>query len=108
MVPEITNLQILVLEALLRGEQTGRGVRVVLAEHGVRKSAPAFYQLMARLEDGGLIEGRYESKVVDGQPIKERRYRLTGVGERTWESAVDFYRERARAAGRRRPGLAGA
>ena len=33
---------------------------------GVEKSGPAFYRLMARLEESGLVEGWYESEIAEG------------------------------------------
>jgi DNA-binding PadR family transcriptional regulator len=59
----------------------------------VRRSAPAFYQMMARLEDAGLVDGDYDQKIVDGQIIKERRYALTPTGESAWKRTRDFYVE---------------
>jgi hypothetical protein len=90
-IPDLTHLQFLVLTTLLDGEQAGRYVREKLAEQGVRKTGPAFYQLMARLEDSGLVKGWYDQKIVEGQIIKERRYKLTGTGVRAWEEVRDFY-----------------
>jgi DNA-binding PadR family transcriptional regulator len=90
-VPDTTSLQFLVMGTLLHGEESGQSVREELVKHGVRKSGPAFYQLMARMEDDGLVRGRYESYVINGQPIKERRYKLTAHGQRAWEKARDFY-----------------
>ena len=78
--PDITHLQFLVLEALDQDEQAGRDLRAMLADHGVRNSAPAFYQMMARLEQGSLVEGWYAQTVVNGQHLKERRYRIAGAG----------------------------
>src|SRR5262245_313802 len=91
--PDLTHLQFLVLGTLRGGERTGRAVRKALARHGVRRSAPAFYQMMARLEDAGLAAGEYDQKVVDGQIIKERRYALTPSGEAAWASTRAFYDE---------------
>jgi hypothetical protein len=93
--PDITHLQFLVLTSLLDGEQPGRCIRDRLAEEGVRKSGPAFYQLMARLEDEKLVAGWYDEKVVDGQRIKERRYRITGAGTRACHQAYNFYHHAA-------------
>lgn len=90
-VPETTALQFLVLSTLLNGEDSGQKVRDELAKRGAPKSGPAFYQLMSRMEDDGLVKGRYHSYVIDGQPIKERRYKLTAHGQRAWEKARDFY-----------------
>ena len=97
--PPITHLQFLVLGLLLHGEEPGRQVRQALARHGVRRTAPAFYQMMARLEDAGLVDGRYEQKIVDGQILKERLYVATATGHRAWTATRDFYMAAAEAAG---------
>ena len=92
-VPAITHLQFLVLGALRRESRLGRQVRRDLAARGARRSAPAFYQMMGRLEDAGLVEGEYDQKIVEGQIIKERRYRLTSSGAAAWKATRDFYVE---------------
>jgi len=89
--PSITHLQFAVLAQLLADEQPGRQLRRGLARLGERRSAPAFYQMMARLEEAGLVSGRYDQRVLDGQLIKERRYRVTAAGLRAWERTRDFY-----------------
>jgi DNA-binding PadR family transcriptional regulator len=89
--PPITHLQFLVLEALTGGEQAGRDVRALLAAHAVKSSAPAFYQMMGRLEDADLVEGWYDQKLVGGQHVKERRYRVTRRGERALADTRAFY-----------------
>lgn len=90
-IPEITHLQFLVLGMLRDGAALGRDVRRALARHGARRSGPAFYQMMARLEDAGLVTGEYDQKIIEGQIIKERRYTLTAGGARAWSSTRDFY-----------------
>ena len=90
-IPDVTHLQFLVLGLLRGGERPGRLVRRALAKHGVERTGPAFYQMMARLEDAGLVAGEYEQKVVDGQIIKERRYALTPRGDAAWTSTRAFY-----------------
>src|SRR3954454_16993059 len=90
-IPEITHLQFLVLGLLRSGAKIGRHLRRALARHGVRRTAPAFYQMMARLEDAGLVAGEYDKKVVDGQIIKERRYHLTPQGDTAWSATRAFY-----------------
>jgi DNA-binding PadR family transcriptional regulator len=97
--PEITHLQFLVLEALVESDRLGRDVRALLAAHGVRSSAPAFYQMMGRLEDAGLVEGSYDQRVVGGQHVKERRYHMTKAGARALAETRSFYLDRL-AAGR--------
>jgi DNA-binding PadR family transcriptional regulator len=99
--PGVTHLQFAVLGQLLADEQAGRQLRRGLARLGERRSAPAFYQMMARLEDAGLVSGRYDQRLLDGQLIKERRYRITASGVRAWERTREFY-EAQIAAGRPR------
>jgi DNA-binding PadR family transcriptional regulator len=89
--PAITHLQFAVLGQLLREELPGRQLRRGLARLGERRSAPAFYQMMARLEEAGLVSGRYDQRVLDGQLIKERHYRVTASGVSAWERTRDFY-----------------
>lgn len=106
-VPRLSHLQFLVV-GILRGRSVpGREVRASLEGFGVRKSGPAFYQLMARLEDSGLVEGEYHQEIVDGQIIRERHYSLTADGSRAWEGSRDFYLDAIRGF-EGREGLAGA
>jgi DNA-binding PadR family transcriptional regulator len=96
--PKITHMQFLVLGLLRDAEQPGRVIREALAAHGVKRSAPAFYQLMARLERDGLIDGWYEAIVVGDQAVRERRYRITAAGTRAWRQTRAFYETVAAAA----------
>jgi DNA-binding PadR family transcriptional regulator len=89
--PAITPLQFLVLGLVRSGEQPGRFIRHVLADQGARRSAPAFYQLMARLERDGLVEGRYHPIAVGDQAVNERRYRITPAGASAWTRTRTFY-----------------
>jgi DNA-binding PadR family transcriptional regulator len=92
--PPVTHLQFLVLEFLGDKEEPGRAVRGMLRQHGVRRSTPAFYQLMARLEEMGHVKGQYVPKSVKGQTVKERRYQLTAAGKRAYRATCAFYREK--------------
>ena len=94
--PSLTHLQYLVLGVLRSDEQPGRVLRQALARYGVRRSAPAFYQLMSRLERARLVEGWYEQVVVNDQAVTERRYRITPEGARLWSKAQGFYADVAR------------
>ena len=96
--PALTHLQYLVLGVLLVDDQPGRVLRNALTQYGVRRSAPAFYQLMSRLEKSKLVEGWYEQIVVHDQAVTERRYRVTPEGARLWRKAQGFYDEVARLA----------
>jgi DNA-binding PadR family transcriptional regulator len=105
-IPEITHLQFLVLGMLRAGERPGRLVRRSLARHGIERTGPAFYQMMARLEDAGLVTGEYDQKIVDGQIIKERRYTLTPRGDAAWTSTRAFYSDAIEVYGPRKPRVA--
>lgn len=102
-IPDITHLQFLVLAVLRGGSRTGHAVRKALSRHGVRRSGPAFYQMMARLEDAGLVDGEYDQRVVEGQIIKERRYTLTARGDAAWSATRAFYDEAIGAYGEAKP-----
>lgn len=88
--PPLTHLQYAVLSSL-DDNITGRELRENLRSLGIKKSGPAFYQLMARLEDVGVVKGSYQVKIVEGQPIKERRYKITGSGRRSLAHVQEFY-----------------
>jgi DNA-binding PadR family transcriptional regulator len=92
-IPEITHLQFLVLGMLRDGVRAGRVLRRALSRHGVKRSAPAFYQMMARLEEAGLVDGTYDQKIVDSQIIKERHYAITARGTTAWTATRAFYDE---------------
>ena len=100
--PALTHLQFLVLGVLLAEEQAGRAIRKAIAGYGVRRSGPAFYQLMARLERDGLVRGWYEPIVVGDQAVTERRYRITAAGVKLWDQTRAFYDSVATAAVRER------
>lgn len=89
--PRVSHLQFLVLGVLRDGVQLGSEIRNELADHGVHKSGPAFYQLMARLEDARLVTGRYDTRVVEGQQIRQRAYRITAHGQAAWSDSREFY-----------------
>lgn len=90
-IPTLTHLQFLVA-GILRGRSLpGRMVREELEARGVRRGGPAFYQMMARMEDVGLVTGTYNQEIVEGQIIRERHYALTAEGLRAWNASRDFY-----------------
>jgi DNA-binding PadR family transcriptional regulator len=96
--PDLTHLQFLILGVLRGDEQPGRVLRDALAGYGIRRTGPAFYQLMARLEKDGLVDGWYEQVTVGDQAVTERRYRITAEGKKQWNDARAFYDHVARAA----------
>jgi DNA-binding PadR family transcriptional regulator len=96
--PTLSHLQFQIIGVLKGGEQSGQYVRDELAQQGVKRSGPGFYQLMARLEEGGFVKGRYEQLLIDGQAVKERRYKLTASGVRAWDATGAFYASQIRLA----------
>jgi DNA-binding PadR family transcriptional regulator len=96
--PPLSHRQFLALGVVLSSEEPGRVIRDVVADYGVRRTGAAFYQLMARLERDGLIDGWYEPIVVGDQTVRERRYRITAAGARAWRQTRAFYESVATAA----------
>ena len=94
--PELSHLQFAVLEVLGAAQMSGKDLRTGLGELGINKSGPAFYQMMARLEDAKCVEGSYSQEIIEGQIIKERRYRITGNGIRALNQTKSFYHGRTR------------
>ena len=89
--PKLTHLQFLVVAQLLDGERSGRQMRSDLAAEGLEKSGPGFYQMMARMEESGLVEGWYGQAQIGDQDVTERRYRLANKGRKLWGSTLRFY-----------------
>lgn len=92
--PELSHLQFAVLEVLGTAQMSGKDLRTGLSEHGLKKSGPAFYQMMARLEEAKFVEGWYSQLIIDGQIIKERQYKITGNGIRALNQTKNFYHVR--------------
>lgn len=93
--PSITHLQFLVLGCLVKDEQPGRIIRETIAGFGIRRSGPAFYQMMSRLERSKLVEGWYEQIIAGDQAVTERRYRIRPAGLRVYRETAEFYRKAA-------------
>ena len=100
--PALTHLQFLVLGVLRPEPQPGRTLRSTLAAYGIKRTGPAFYQLMARLEKERLIDGWYEQVTVGDQAVTERHYQITAEGARRWKDARAFYEHVTRAAAKLR------
>ena len=91
LLPRISHLQFLALGILQGGERAGREIRLVAVRFGVKRSAAAFYQMMARLERDQLVEGWYHQIRVGDQAVTERRYRITPAGTKAWARTREFY-----------------
>lgn len=90
-IPKLTHLQFAILTVLVSGQRAGREVRSRLHELGAKKSGPAFYQLMGRMEEAGHVTGWYEQEIVESQIIRQRHYRITAGGSEAWQHARSFY-----------------
>lgn len=93
MLPKLTHKQFLILD-LMGSEITGKELRKKLTSHKLKMSLPAFYQLMSRMEDAKWVKGWYVQKEIDGQVVRERRYKPLGQGEQARLSTLEFYRQR--------------
>ena len=89
--PPLSHLQYAVLRVLGTAQMSGKDLRMGLKEDGIKKSGPAFYQMMARLEEAKFAEGWYSQEIIDGQIIKERQYKITGEGSRAFKKNKEFY-----------------
>jgi hypothetical protein len=92
--PPLTHLQFLVIDIIGTGEMSGKDLREALAEEKVWKTGPAFYQMMSRLEESKMVEGWYEQQIIEGQIIKERRYKVLGNGFAAHKRTKNFYAAR--------------
>lgn len=87
----LPHLQFAVLGILRTGSSRGSVIREELAKLGARKTGPAFYRLMARLEESAMVKGWYEQQIIDAQIFRERAYEITGEGARAWDRTRVFH-----------------
>ncbi|NKB90489.1 MAG: hypothetical protein GKS06_19960 [Acidobacteria bacterium] len=87
----LPHLQFAVLGILGGDRLSGRDVRERLGDLGVARGLTAFYRLMSRLEESGMVKGRYEQEVIDGQIVRERVYNATAAGRRARDATANFH-----------------
>jgi DNA-binding PadR family transcriptional regulator len=90
-IPDLSALQFLVIRALGGKERPGKEIRGKIAEYDHRMSKPAFYQLMARLEEAGFVKGVYHLVEIAGQVAKERHYKVTAKGLEAYNATTRFF-----------------
>src|SRR5438045_3742867 len=91
-IPDLSTLQIAVLVVIGGTARPGGHLRERIEEEGLpKKTWAAFYQLMSRMEDAGLVEGEYRDAKVDGHTVKERWYRLTKAGIEAYNNSRRFF-----------------
>lgn len=69
------------------GERSGRSSRESMNQCGYKMNGTSFYQMCARLEDDGLIEGWYTGKTVNNVKIMQRWHRITDKGRQVLEES---------------------
>ena len=95
--PPLTHLQFAVVEVIGAKEKSGAEIRDELKRRfKISQTLSGFYMFMKRLEDAELIAGRYEIIDVAGYKAKERHYKITGHGFKSWEKTRDWYLEAGR------------
>lgn len=87
----LTALQFAVMSFMGSRACKGVEVREMLKREGFMQTGPAFYQMMARLEEAKMVEGWYTQEIIDGQIIKERNYRLLPSGNSAVSETQEFY-----------------
>ena len=87
----LSDVKFLVLTELMQGVRSGREIREELEKQSAKKSLAAFYQIMARMEDEGMIRGWYETKRIDDQTVKSRHYEILGSGRVAWEKQMELF-----------------
>jgi len=66
---------------------SGRELQKALRQSGQKATLAAFYQLMGRLEQAGLIVGEERSQQVGKQTVYPKYYRITQKGESEFASS---------------------
>ena len=89
----LSNHQFAILSIIRASEVRGKEIRDHLKKlkiSKISKSGPAFYQLMSRMEEAGLVSSKFDQRIIDGQIIKEKKYKIKAKGARSLESTIDF------------------
>jgi len=81
-----------VLDVLGTKERSGREIRESLHLHNIKKDGPAFYHLMAQLQDDKLVDGWFEEEIIDEQIIKKRFFLATAKGIHAWMCTRDYHK----------------
>lgn len=90
---EISHLQFTAISLIGSGRIAGKELRQKLMDKGIDRSYPAFYQLMARLEDAGLVAGVYDQKKVNGKTVRFRKYSVTRHGANAYNNMLKHYKQ---------------
>lgn len=88
--PQLSGLQFLILRVLGNEVVRGKDLRNRLAEKDYDVSLPAFYQMMARLEDKGFVHPQ-KIGALDNPSIREVTYYTTIRGIEEIQHTINFY-----------------
>jgi predicted transcriptional regulator len=97
--PEMTHLQVFVMNRLWDHPMTTTDIRESLAELGQERSQPGVCQLMVRMEEAGWVTKEPVRVMKRGQYYHESMYAYTQEGLDAFFEAGDFYKGLATKAG---------
>ena len=89
--PPLTHLQSLVIKLILSGRYDAPQIRDGLKAFGASKSCGAFYELMGRMEEAGLIAGSQCRSVRTGELVQRWDYAVTERGRELLRQTARFY-----------------
>lgn len=97
--PAVSHLQFLILDLIRNDavEVSAQELQNALSAIGIEQRGPKFYQLMKRLEEGGLIKSWQQRLSVAGSDVHRSFYMLTGQGVVAWRLTREFYAVRLQA-----------
>lgn len=92
MIPEISVPQLVAMGMMRKHAEMkpARQLKEELGDYGYVKNGQGFYQMIARLEELGFVDGMYREKVVDGFVIRQRHYALTVEGIRVYDELTEI------------------
>jgi len=89
--PRISPTEGAILSVLLERETYGLQIVNEIKERGGRLSLGGVYTLLNRLEQKGLVEGRWEASSNERKGARRRYYRVTGLGRRVLSALRDLF-----------------
>lgn len=90
--PKLTALQFAVIDCLQGRTLKGRELRdMLLSEKGIKREGPAFYMVMSRMEEAGLICSETTGVVITGKTYHEKSYWVSGDGRSAYDETRSFF-----------------
>ena len=90
---DISLVQLAILGILNDCEEgkLGPEIRDEMAQRGLQRPGPTFYQLMGRLEDNEYITGIDTPKIINNKTYHHRKYKITKEGAGVFAEHVDAW-----------------